>query len=160
MLNIHLPLCVTWSRCSGCSPRTLSISWLILLKVGRSVGSRFQHIFMIVYLVGHQDHIVIGHNTVLKILYFTRSCKALKNQGEDCLNMRLYGLSNHPMSVSKCKVLVSWAERKDPRNVPYPQKAYLSKMLCTHLLTTLLVSMSPLPRGSIHLTGLVYQEAD
>lgn len=35
---------------SGVSPNNLSISWLILLKVGLSDGSRFQHIFMIVYL--------------------------------------------------------------------------------------------------------------
>jgi hypothetical protein len=46
---------------------------------------------------------------------------------------------------------VSWAEIKDPRNVPYSQKAYFSKMFSTNLITSLLVSISPLPRWSIHL---------
>ena len=46
------------------------------------------------------------------------------------------------------------------RNSLYTQKAYFSKMLCTNLITSLLVSISPFPRYSIHLTGMVYQEAD
>jgi hypothetical protein len=36
----------------------------------------------------------------------------------------------------------SWAEIKDHRNVPYAQKAYFSKMLCTYLFTSLFVSIS------------------
>ena len=33
-------------------------------------------------------------------------------------------------------------------------------MLCTNLFTSLLVSISPLPRESINNTGVAYQEAD
>jgi hypothetical protein len=40
------------------------------------------------------------------------------------------------------------------------QKAYLSQMFSTNLFTSLLVSISPLQRSSIHLTGVAYQEAD
>ena len=36
---------------------------------------------------------------------------------------------------------ISRAEIKDPRNFPYTQKAYFSQMLCTNLLTSLLVSV-------------------
>jgi hypothetical protein len=36
-----------------------------------------------------------------------------------------------------CKALVSWAEIKDPRNVPYAQEAYFSQMMWTNLFTSL-----------------------
>ena len=48
----------------------------------------------------------------------------------------------------------------DPRNVPYAQKAYFFQIWCTNVLTSMLVSISTLPRLSIHLTGVACQEAD
>ena len=52
-------------------------------------------------------------------------------------------------------VLVLWAEIKDPRNVPYAQKAYFSQMLCTNLFTSLLVSISHLPSDRFGILGRV-----
>ena len=47
----------------------------------------------------------------------------------------------------KCNIYhVSWAEIKCPRKCPNAQKAYFSQMLCTNLYTSLLVSISYLPR--------------
>jgi hypothetical protein len=37
----------------------------------------------------------------------------------------------------KCWSHVSWAEIKNPWNIPYAQKAYFSQMLCTNLFTAL-----------------------
>jgi hypothetical protein len=53
---------------------------------------------------------------------------------------------------ASCKVLVpcfiSWNKRS---HFPYTQKTYFFQMLCTHLFTSLLGSISPLPRKYIHL---------
>jgi hypothetical protein len=39
-------------------------------------------------------------------------------------------------------------------------KAYFSQVLCTNLFTSLLMSISPLSKESIHLTIVAYIEAD
>ncbi len=54
----------------------------------------------------------------------------------------------------------SWAELKDLRLYLYTQKAYFSQIMFTNLSKSVLVSPSPLPRQSIHLTGVAYQDTD
>ncbi len=55
---------------------------------------------------------------------------------------------------------LSRAELKDLRLFLCTQKAYFSQILFTNLSKSLLVSTSPLPIKSIHLTGVAYQDAD
>ncbi len=65
----------------------------------------------------------------------------------------------------KCNTFVfasifSWAELKNLRLFLCTQKAYFSQILFTNLSKFVLVSTSPLPRQSIHLTGEAYQDDD
>ena len=74
-----------------------------------------------------------------------------------CANLSSLWIESQPKSSQNtlrkninatCKVLVpffmSWI--KDHRNFPHAEKAYFSQILCTNLFTSLLVSISDLPR--------------
>ncbi len=71
-----------------------------------------------------------------------------------CIYIYIYTEQNY-----KCNTFV-WAELKDLRLFLRTQKAYFSQILFKNLSKSVLVSTSPLPRLSIHLTGVAYQDAD
>ncbi len=51
-------------------------------------------------------------------------------------------------------------EMKNLRLFVRTQQVYFSQILFTNVFKSVLVSISPLPRQSIHLTGVAYQDAD
>ena len=65
----------------------------------------------------------------------------------------MYTEQKYKRSMLSVGTIFHELKKKDPRNVQYSQKAYFS-----HLFTSLVVSISLLPRLSIHLTGVAFQE--